>query len=214
MLLPCIAEAEMKVHRNHTHVGFKVCGFASRQLQKFKYGKAIANPYQPIPHLALVLVTCLGVGLTLSACQTSASNSNPTSTTSPTESTPSENPAEARAREFIGTISKGQQAYQLENRTFASKIEDLGIGKTKSDDDYEYNISVSDETKVQVTATAKKPGLKSFTAEIFVIGQKGNELTHRFLCKTNKPSQTPPKMPISQGKVKTPQCPAGSSEVI
>jgi hypothetical protein len=83
-----------------------------------------------------------------------------------------------------------------------------------SNDSYEYQISLSDETKAQVTATAKKPGLKSYTAGIFVVGQKGNQLTIRILCRSDKPSQTPPKMPSpSQGQVKNPQCPAGASEV-
>jgi hypothetical protein len=215
MLWHCIAEAEMKVHSNYTYPSLDFCGFASRQLQKFKHGKTIAKPHQPIAHMALVLLTCLSSGLTLSACQTSTSNSNANSpTNSQAESTPQENPAEAVAREFIVTISKGQQAYQLENGNFTSKIEDLGIGKTKSNDSYEYQISLSDKTKVQVTATAKKPGLKSYIAGIFVIGQKGNELTIRFLCKTDKPSQIPPKMPsLSQGQIKNRQCPSGSSEV-
>ena len=215
MLWHCIAEAEMKVHSNHTYPSLDFCGFASRQLQKFKHGKITGKPHQPIAHMALVLVTCLSTGLTLSACQTSASNSNPNSpATSQTDTAPQENPAEAGAREFIGTISKGQQAYQLENGNFTSKIEDLGIRKTMSNDSYEYQISLSDETKAQVTATAKKPGLKSYTAGIFVVGQKGNQLTIRILCRSDKPSQTPPKMPSpSQGQVKNPQCPAGASEV-
>jgi hypothetical protein len=205
----------MKVHSNYTYPSSDFCGFASRQLQKFKHGKTTAKQHQPIAHTALVLLTCLSTGLTLSACQTSASNSNPNSpATSQTDTAPQENPAEAGAREFIGTISKGQQAYQLENGNFTSKIEDLGIRKTMSNDSYEYQISLSDETKAQVTATAKKPGLKSYTAGIFVVGQKGNQLTIRILCRSDKPSQTPPKMPSpSQGQVKNPQCPAGASEV-
>ncbi|NEQ20227.1 MAG: hypothetical protein F6K28_13470 [Microcoleus sp. SIO2G3] len=205
----------MKVHSNYTYPSLDFCGFASRQLQRFKHGKTIAKPHQPIAHMALVLLTCLSTGLALSACQTSASNSSPNSSaTSQANSTPQQNPAEAVAREFISTISRGQQAYQLENGNFTSKIEDLEVEETKSKDSYEYQISLLDETRAQVTATAKKPGLKSYTAGIFVIGQKGNELTIRILCRTDKPSQTPPKMPtLPQGPVKHPQCPAGSSEV-
>jgi type IV pilus assembly protein PilA len=80
---------------------------------------------------------------------------------------------ESEASTYAGTINRAQQAYRLENRTFAQYFNDLeaGIGSTSGDTDndiqtefYDYLITnwANDGSRVDITATPRDENLHGF----------------------------------------------------
>jgi len=80
----------------------------------------------------------------------------------------------AEAKSFMGTISRGQQAYYLEYREFARDLDELGIGVGLTSASYDYSILTGSitgsATPVQITsiitnvATPKGDVLRVFSS--------------------------------------------------
>jgi len=122
------------------------------------------------------------------------------------------------AKAYTGSMNRAQQAYYLENDKFAKEISELGLGIKPETENYRYQIvSQKDSTRsVMMTATAKRPELKSYTSAVFVVEDqdKKETLTIAWICETDKPSTTPPAMPqVSSNSPAKIECPAGSSKV-
>ncbi|WP_299490662.1 type IV pilin-like G/H family protein [Acaryochloris sp. IP29b_bin.137] len=94
---------------------------------------------------------------------------------------------EAAAKSELGAINRAQQAYRLENPTFASTYEELGIGRFDNEF-YDINIVSADAQRAYVTATAKGTDTKSFSG---VVTEEAG-ITKTNICETESPSQTPP----------------------
>ncbi|MBW4651662.1 MAG: type IV pilin-like G/H family protein [Kaiparowitsia implicata GSE-PSE-MK54-09C] len=118
---------------------------------------------------------------------------------------------EATARTYIGTINRGQQAFQLENNGFAGTLDELGSSLSSESDYYKYQITISDDDMTAVAATAKTGGLRSFIGAVFVIGNDKVQMhTKSIWCQSNRPSKSAPSLPsISEGS--EPKCASGSS---
>lgn len=120
---------------------------------------------------------------------------------------------EVEGKQIIGSINRVQQAYYLENATFAQTIEQLAIGIKPETENYRYQI-VSPGKRPQSaisTAAAKKPELKSYTGIVFTRKVQGEILTFTAICETDRPSTIPPvtpKLPIKESQAV--QCPRGS----
>jgi hypothetical protein len=107
---------------------------------------------------------------------------------------------ERSTRYAIGQIfDKQEEHYKLFTQPFeteakiefAESIYELGnIYYSDSEKDYNFDMTRESPNTVIVTATAKKRGLKSFTASLFI---KSGYLTRR-LCETKKLSKTPPQI--------------------
>lgn len=122
---------------------------------------------------------------------------------------------QAEGKQYTGSMNRAQQAYYLENNKFAKTISELGIGIEPETENYRYQIiSQKDSTRsVMMTATAKRPELRSYTGAVFVV-KNNQELLIAGLCETDKSSTTPPAMPkVSSNDPATIECPAGSSKV-
>jgi type II secretory pathway pseudopilin PulG len=123
---------------------------------------------------------------------------------------------QAEARQYTGSMSRAQQAYYLENKKFATTISELRIGIKPETENYRYQIIPQKDStgSVMMTATAKRPELRSYTGAVFVVKDDNKPLPIAQLCETNQPSTTPPAMPQApsnaQAKI---ECPAGSSKV-
>jgi type IV pilus assembly protein PilA len=131
---------------------------------------------------------------------------------SPAPLAPVTKSVEATAKTNARTTMIGQQAFYLEKNKFANSIDEIGIGMKTDTETYKYEVVDVKPKQVKITATAKKPELKSFTTSVFVVGGAGNELTVGVVCETDQPSQTPPEVsatPKAATEVLT--CPAGSS---
>lgn len=115
-------------------------------------------------------------------------------------------------KNYIKTMSRAQQAYFVETNRFANNIKDLAIGIKTDTSDYSYRIFVVSKKRVIMTATAKKAGLKSYSAGVFIAKSNyGYDTSFVGVCETNKPSKKPlVKLKFSK-KSLTVKCPAGSS---
>ena len=122
-------------------------------------------------------------------------------------------------KNYVGAMTRAQQAYYLENEQFADSIEELNIGLPPETPNYQYHIwktgkhgpfqveIISPETIA--IASARQPGLKSYSGVVW-IDEKGD--TIRYLCETNLPSSTlviPDRRPGEERF----KCPKGSKEV-
>jgi type II secretory pathway pseudopilin PulG len=120
---------------------------------------------------------------------------------------------EAEAKNIIGSMTRAQQAYYLENNKFSRTIQELGVGIRPETENYRYRIvpQGNQTQKVMTTAQAKRAGLRSYTSAVFVVKMRDELVTVATLCETDKPSSTPPTMPVAPRSGSTDiQCPAGS----
>lgn len=124
---------------------------------------------------------------------------------------------QSEGKTYIGTMTKGQQIYRLEQPTFANSIGELEIGIKPETVNYSYKIVPQpDQSKsVMMTAVPKTPVLKSYTGAVFAI-KKGKEdfTTVIVICESDRATTTPPSMPAAPKDELTPiECPAGSRSV-
>ncbi len=95
---------------------------------------------------------------------------------------------QAEARQYIGSINKGQQAYYQENGDFSDNIDDLGLGIKLETTDYSYHISrINSNPYVISTATAKNYQLKSYFSIVYLQDSR----TQTMICETDEPSSVP-----------------------
>jgi len=121
---------------------------------------------------------------------------------------------EAEGRNYAGAMARAQQAYFLEQNKFATSITQLGLGIQPDTANYRLRIlpQGNGTQRVMMTATAKRPGIRSYTSAVFVVKIKGENTTVAGVCGTAQPSSTPPKMPAAPKNGSTRiQCPSGSA---
>lgn len=126
---------------------------------------------------------------------------------------------ESEAKLTVGTFSRLEQSfYLLENNRFASTLDELQTHDEpqtqipSETENYSYKLSLLDENSVQITATSRKNGLKSYTSAVFAVKTEPEpaRLTVTKTCQSNQPSNTPPAMPTLVGSDIS--CASGSSE--
>ena len=117
---------------------------------------------------------------------------------------------ESEARTYIGSINRGQQAFRMENSSFAEDIDEIGLGIPFESDHYKYEITISDDDMTAATATAKTGGIRSFVGAVFIVNDdEGYATTTAIGCQSNRPSKIAPSLPsVEDGE---PQCASGSS---
>lgn len=121
---------------------------------------------------------------------------------------------QAEAKQYVGSILRGQQAYQLEKGTFSKSIEELGVGINPETVNYRYQIFPQAGNKsVMITAQAKTTTLKSYTGAVFAIKKGQDVVTVTGICETDTPTTTPPAMPKFTGNESNPVCPSGSKSL-
>jgi hypothetical protein len=137
--------------------------------------------------------------------------------TEPAKPTESNSP-QAEAKSNIGTVNRAQQAFFLEYAKFAKTLNELQVGIKSETENYSYRI-IPQRTKspsVAVTATAKKPGLKSFTGFVYTTKAAGTDelLSLAIACETNQASRKAPAVPqIPRSSSQQAKCPAGSTSL-
>ena len=92
---------------------------------------------------------------------------------------------------YVDATVRAQQAYRLENTSFASTFTDLKIGLPTQTVNYMFILTAADEKSSTVTAISLKPEeRKSFTGQvIYDVKSKGTKAMN---CQTTQPSATPP----------------------
>ena len=92
---------------------------------------------------------------------------------------------ELRAKTEIGSLGRAQQAFFLENSSFAGTIEELELGLSEETDSYKYSVEAEDG-KVTTFAQAKTEDLLSFKS-VVVVDENNNALTPPVICATSEP---------------------------
>lgn len=113
---------------------------------------------------------------------------------------------EQQGRSITQAILGAQQAYLLEKETFSLTLKDLDIGLDSPDsENYTYQLIPGSNPlrEVFVTATARTPGIRSFSGVVFTIspvneGEENFPMTR--ICESIEPSMTPPALPILNGQ--------------
>ncbi|MGK7920990.1 MAG: type IV pilin-like G/H family protein [Trichodesmium sp.] len=111
---------------------------------------------------------------------------------------------QSEAKQYIGSMNKGQQAYYVEYGEFSDNISDLGLGISSETENYSYDISKVRYRYVISTATAKDEQLKSYSAIVYV----DDGTTTSMICETDEPSSTAP-----DDFEYFDECPSGSSKL-
>ncbi|NJO42100.1 MAG: hypothetical protein HC769_01665 [Cyanobacteria bacterium CRU_2_1] len=104
-------------------------------------------------------------------------------------------PLESEARNYIGSLNRSQQAYQIENSTFSPDIQSLGIGVPTEDQNYLYRVYTLDDPGIAVmnAAIPKEPELRSYVGLVWVVDSRG--LTAALLCRSDASTIEEPNNP-------------------
>lgn len=118
---------------------------------------------------------------------------------------------QSEAKFSIGAINRGQQAHYLDKTSFASSLDELGLGIQSETLNYRYSVELQpDGNGAIVFAEALKPDLPSYTGAVFAVGDVPNnaELLAG-ICETEDPSTTAPAAPTldDEGEI---ECALGS----
>jgi type IV pilus assembly protein PilA len=104
---------------------------------------------------------------------------------------------QSEAVTYVGSVNRAQQAYRLENPTFANTIPLLGLGIQNSTEFYTYAVIGASATQAGVTATPTDPVLLGYTGAAYTTTDGGgNSTTTALLCK-GTPGNTPTCGPIT-----------------
>ncbi|MCC5651320.1 type IV pilin-like G/H family protein [Nostoc sp. XA013] len=97
---------------------------------------------------------------------------------------------QSEAKTYVGSVNRAQQAYRIENSSFATNISALEIGIPSTTPHYTYTIASADATKTTFNAAAKDAtSLKSFAGGVVILG---TGQTSAAACQTSGVSGTAP----------------------
>jgi type IV pilus assembly protein PilA len=109
---------------------------------------------------------------------------------------------QSEATTYVGSMNRGQQAYRLENKTFANQIDRLGLGIQAKTEFYAYGDGSADTAVNTVTAPTSgalgnsvfvsarplDPALLSYTGVTYtLLDSANNATTTAVLCISNSP---------------------------
>jgi type IV pilus assembly protein PilA len=90
---------------------------------------------------------------------------------------------QSEAKQYVGTLVRTQQAYYLENSTFAPTFADLAKPVSSDTTNYTYSISEATDTSTKILGTSKKAALKSYAGAAIISQSTGSEAnTYGAVC--------------------------------
>lgn len=124
----------------------------------------------------------------------------------------------AEARQSVGAMNRGQQAYFIENNDFSNSIEKLGIGVENQKGNYEYATRVLANKAAFNYAIPRNRNNRSYVGGVFIVPSKyhsdaamNERMTIGILCESNDVGATKLAEPMyNNGK---PACPAGTIQI-
>lgn len=121
---------------------------------------------------------------------------------------------EVEAREAIGSILFDQKAYYIGNQAFTTSTRNLpAISSAMESPNYSYKLKAKPDMQkgIAITATSKRPNLRSYTGVVFVVGAGKEKLTVSEICETTNPSKNAPTAPaVPKRPNEQIKCPVGS----
>lgn len=125
---------------------------------------------------------------------------------------------ETEARDTLNSLLFDQRTYFIENRRFTTSLTDLRRMNSRMDSpNYVYRIKPkpTQQKGIFVTATPRRPGLRSFTGVVFAVDAGKQQLMLSEICETTKPSTRPPAPPAAPARpIDDIQCPVGSNPAL
>lgn len=125
------------------------------------------------------------------------------------------------AKHYLSKMNQAQQTFYQNNGRFAKNLEELERSLASDaqtptslsflSNSYAYKLTFPAQTLSQLTATAKVPGLKSFTA-IVALSTDATKPPIVAVCVTDQATQVPPETPqLTDGTIR---CPVGATQVL
>ncbi|MGB8686575.1 MAG: type IV pilin-like G/H family protein [Microcoleus sp.] len=137
----------------------------------------------------LLLLICIGVGAI-----------NLPSFLNPTK------PKQSEPKQYVSSMSKGQQAYFAEKSVFSTSVEALGLGLKTETANYKYSVRVTKKAAFSY-AVSKQKELKSYVGGVFLFPAKGVDqngakheiiTTQSIICEADSPGAIKPAEPTYQ----------------
>ncbi|HEY9301887.1 MAG TPA: type IV pilin-like G/H family protein [Phormidium sp.] len=122
------------------------------------------------------------------------------------------------AKQYVSSMSRGQQAYFAEKNAFSSSVKALEIGIKTETINFKYSIRATKKAAFNY-GVAKKNDLKSYVGGVFLVAAKNFEpnaakeerTTTSILCETDSPGTIQPAEPTYEnGKI---ACGKGTTQV-
>jgi type IV pilus assembly protein PilA len=122
---------------------------------------------------------------------------------------------QSEAKQYVGTVTRTQQSYYMENNRFAGNLQDMSNPITGSTTNYNYGVTLAttDATQVLNTGTSKSNALRSYAGSTFVVTNATTSETNTvaIVCESNVPTTTAVAVGTVAGT--TASCAGGSSPV-
>ncbi|MBO3457776.1 type IV pilin-like G/H family protein [Aetokthonos hydrillicola Thurmond2011] len=123
---------------------------------------------------------------------------------------------QSEAKQYVGSLNRSQQAYYLENASFGSSIDQLGIGIKTQTENYKYEIA-SGSSQVANNGESLKAALKSYHGNV-VLSTLGNSssdaTTLAVLCEaTSVGVSSTNTAPSGSGTPLQPACPSNFQQL-
>jgi uncharacterized protein YjbI with pentapeptide repeats len=121
-------------------------------------------------------------------------------------------PIEAQAQRAAATLTRAQQAFQLEKIKFAETVEELGVPTNNFPQEYEYKVvsAGAKQAQVMLVAQPKSSGYRLFIGIVAIVVDPQTQAarTNAILCASQTTTQKPPVVPnLKLGEL--PACPSG-----
>jgi type IV pilus assembly protein PilA len=97
---------------------------------------------------------------------------------------------ESEGKSYVGSLTRAQQAYFLENEKFASSLSELASVVPSSTGAYTYTMAPlpGKKTMVTIMARPKRTGTRSFVGAVQVTAKGKEKTTEAIVCKTALPN--------------------------
>jgi type IV pilus assembly protein PilA len=118
---------------------------------------------------------------------------------------------QSEAKQQVGTIVRGEQAYFLEYDKFTTKVADLKLPIDAENRNYSYTLTVlpgKQQSLVMVQAKSNFPALKSYTGAARVMEKAGEKTTEGIVCGTATASTLAPPFVLPARSSDPLKCPA------
>jgi prepilin-type N-terminal cleavage/methylation domain-containing protein len=102
---------------------------------------------------------------------------------------------QSEAKQYVGSLNKGQQAYFAERSVFATDVPSLGLGIKTETNNYRYDVGASTPGAnggVTMSATPKGASLKGYAGSVFFVPAGEGDGTSSILCEELTAAQQAP----------------------
>jgi type IV pilus assembly protein PilA len=108
------------------------------------------------------------------------------------------------AKTTISTVNSAQNAFRVENESFAPDMAALALGLPTDTTNYKFDI-VGNQDKATIVAISKDSALKGYVGGVVRYGIEGQSAIATIVCQSKTASITPPILPTLDSTQTTPE---------